>query len=52
MALTLDSKVTDGGDVGWQWTRTVGQTSYQGRGTALMHAEEKDKNHLSSTLLT
>lgn len=32
MALTLDSKVTDGGDVGPLWTRTVGLA------TALIHA--------------
>lgn len=41
MALTLDSKVTDGGDVRRQWTRTVGQALYQGRAAALIvtHAD-------------
>lgn len=54
-ALTLDSKVTDGGDVGRQWTRTVGQAPYQGRAAAIIHtlmlrkAQIKDKNHLSSS---
>lgn len=56
MALTLDLKVTDGGDVGRLWIRTVGQASHQGLATALVHAlmlrmalRKKDKNHLSSS---
>lgn len=57
MALTLDWKVTDGGDVGRLWTRAVAQAWRRGLATALDgHAlmlgtalREKDQNRLSSS---